>query len=327
MKQMKAIVIREPGGPEVLETRDVPEPNVSRGDVRVRIRATAVNRADVLQRMGVYPAPPGSPKDIPGLEFAGEIDAVGEGVVEHAVGDRVFGISGGGTYAEKIVLPARAVAKMPRGFSFEDAAAIPEAFLTAYDAFDQARLRAGDRVLISAVGSGVGTAATQIARALGARPFGTARTQDKIDRAKTLGLEGGVVPKDGRFADAVTAMMGSGADVIIELAGGDYVTEDLACVAPRGRIVVIGLVAGPQASLQLGALLHKRVTIIGTVLRARPVEEKIRAAQMLERELAPLFEEKKLLPVVEKVLPLERAREAHESMQKNETFGKIVLAV
>jgi putative PIG3 family NAD(P)H quinone oxidoreductase len=324
---MKAIVIREAGGPEVLEVRDVPEPNVSRGEVRVRIRATAVNRADVLQRMGVYPAPPGAPKDIPGMEFAGEIDEIGEGVVEHAPGDHVFGIAGGGTYAEKIVLPARAVAKMPRGFSFEDAAAIPEVFVTAYDAFDQARLRAGERVLISAVGSGVGTAATQIARALGARPFGTARTADKIDRAKKLGLEGGVVPKDGRFADAVTAMMGGGADVIIELAGGDYVTEDLACVALRGRIVVIGLVAGASAQLALGALLHKRATIIGTVLRARPLEEKIRAAHMLEHELAPLFEDEKLAPVIEKVLPLERVREAHESMQKNETFGKIVLTV
>ncbi len=324
---MKAIVIREPGGPEVLEVRDVPEPNVSRGEVRVRIRATAVNRADILQRMGVYPAPPGSPKDIPGLEFAGEVDAIGEGVVEHAPGDRVFGIAGGGAYAEKIVLPARAVAKMPRGFSFEDAAAIPEAFLTAYDAFDQARLRAGDRVLISAVGSGVGTAATQIARALGARPFGTARTEDKIDRAKKLGLEGGVIPKDGRFADAVTAMMGGGADVIIELAGGDYVTEDLACIESGGRIVVVGLVAGASAQLPLGALMHKRATIIGTVLRARPIEEKIRAAQMLEHELGPLFEDKKLVPVIEKVLPLERAREGHESMQKNETFGKIVLTV
>jgi NADPH2:quinone reductase len=324
---MKAIVIREPGGPEVLEVRDVPEPSVSRGEVRVRIRATAVNRADVLQRMGVYPAPPGSPKDIPGLEFAGEIDAVGEGVVEHAPGDRVFGIAGGGTYAEKIVLPARAVAKMPRALSFEDGGAVPEAFLTAYDAFDQAGLRAGERVLISAVGSGVGTAAAQIARALGARPFGTARTQEKIDRAKKLGLIDGVVPRDGHFADAITSAMGGGADVIIELAGGDYVTEDLECVAERGRIVVVGLVAGSQATLQLGALLRKRATIIGTVLRTRPLEEKIRAARTLERELAPLFEEKKLVPVVDKVLPLERAREAHEAMQKNETFGKIVLTV
>jgi NADPH:quinone reductase len=323
---MKAIVIREPGGPDVLELRDVPEPEPVRGEVRVRVRATAVNRADLIQRMGGYPAPPGSPKDIPGLEYAGEIDAVGEGVTEHAVGDRVFGIAGGGTYAEKVVLPARAVAKMPRELSFTDAAAIPEAFLTAYDAFDQARLRPGDRVLISAVGSGVGTAAAQIARALGARPYGTARTRDKIDRAKSLGLVDGVVPKDGRFADAVIEMMGA-ADVVIELVGGAYVAEDLACVALRGRVVVIGLMAGPSAELQLGPLLFKRARLIGTTLRARPLEEKIRAAQMLERELAPLFVEKKLAPVVDRVLPLSDARAAHESMQKNETFGKLVLTV
>ncbi len=323
---MKAIVIREPGGPDVLELRDVPDPEPARGEVRVRIRATAVNRADLIQRMGGYPAPQGSPKDIPGLEYAGEIDAVGEGVTEHAAGDRVFGIAGGGTYAEKIVLPARAVAKMPRELSFTDAAAIPEAFLTAYDAFDQAGLRPGDRVLISAVGSGVGTAASQIARALGARPYGTARTRDKIDRAKSLGLVDGVVPKDGRFADAIASMMGA-ADVVIELVGGAYVAEDLACVALRGRIVVIGLMAGPSAELPLGALLFKRATLIGTTLRARPLEEKIRAAQMLERELAPLFVDKKLAPVVDRVLPLADARAAHESMQKNETFGKLVLAV
>jgi NADPH2:quinone reductase len=323
---MKAIVIREPGGPDVLELRDVPDPEPSRGEVRVRVRATGVNRADLLQRMGVYPAPPGSPKDIPGLEFAGEIDAVGDAVTEHAVGDRVFGIAGGGTYAEKLVLPARAVAKMPAQLSFTDAAAIPEAFLTAYDAYDQARLRAGDRVLVSAVGSGVGTAAAQIARALGARPYGTARSRDKIDRAKSLGLIDGVVPHDGHFADSVATMMGA-ADVVIELVGGSYVAEDLACLAPRGRIVVIGLMAGSSTDIQLGALLHKRATIIGTVIRARPIEEKIRVAQMLERELAPLFVEKKLTPVVDRVLPLAEARKAHEAMQKNETFGKIVLAI
>ncbi len=323
---MKAIVIREPGGPDVLELRDVPDPEPARGEVRVRIRATAVNRADLLQRMGAYPAPPGSPKDIPGLEYAGEIDAVGEGVTEHAIGDRVFGIAGGGTYAEKIVLPARTVSKMPRDLSFAEAAAIPEAFVTAYDGFDQAQLRPGERVLVSAVGSGVGTAATQIARALGALPYGTARTQDKIDRAKSLGLIEGVVPKDGRFADAVTKMMGA-ADVVIELVGGAYVAENLACVAPRARIVVIGLMAGASAELPLGPLLFKRATIIGTVIRSRPLEEKIRAAQMLERELAPLFSEKKLVPVVDRVLPLSDARAAHESMHKNETFGKLVLSV
>lgn len=323
---MKAIVIREPGGPDVLELRDVPDPSPARGEVRVRVRATAVNRADVLQRMGMYAAPPGSPKDIPGLELSGTIDAVGEDAGGFSPGDRVFGIAGGGTYAEKIVLPARAVARMPEALSFTDGAAVPEAFVTAYDAFDQARLRAGERVLISACGSGVGTAGAQIARALGARPYGTARHAEKIDRAKTLGLLDGLVPRDGRFASAVVERFGE-IDVVLELVGGAYVAEDLACLALRGRVVVVGLMAGASAELALGALLHKRATVIGTVLRARPLEEKIRAAQMLERELAPLFAEKKLAPVVDRVLPLARAREAHEAMQTNETFGKIVLEI
>ncbi len=323
---MRAIVIREPGGPEAMELRDVPEPNPVRGEVRVRIRATAVNRADLMQRMGVYPAPPGSPKDIPGLEYSGEIDALGEGVTDFAIGDRVFGIAGGGTYAEKLVLASRAVSRMPASLSFEDAAAIPEAFVTAYDAFDRAHLRPGDRVLVSAVGSGVGTAATQIARALGARPYGTARTADKIERAKKLGLEGGVVPEDGRFASAIAKLAGE-IDVVIELVGGPYVTEDIACASRGARIVVIGLTAGAAASIDLAQLLHMRITIIGTVLRARPLEEKIVAARMLERELAPLFVDKKLAPVVDRVMPLASAAEAHAIMQKNESFGKIVLSV
>jgi NADPH2:quinone reductase len=323
---MKAVVIREPGGPDVLELRDVPDPEPGRGEVRVRVRAAAVNRADVLQRLGVYPAPPGSPKDIPGLEYSGEIDALGEDAGDLAVGDRVFGIAGGGTYAQKIVLPARTVARMPRELSFTDGAAVPEAFLTAYDAFEQARLRPGERVLISAVGSGVGTAAVQIARALGARPLGTARSADKIERAKALGLAWGAVAPDGRFADAVTKAFG-GVDVVLELAGGAYVAEDLACLAPRGRIVLVGLLAGTRADVDLGVLLRKRATLVGTVLRARPLEEKILAARTLEREIGALLADGKLAPVVDRVLPLASARTAHEAMQKNETFGKIVLDV
>jgi NADPH2:quinone reductase len=315
---MKAVVIREPGGVEVLELRDVPEPVPSRGEVRVRIRATAVNRADLLQRMGVYPAPPGAPKDIPGLELAGEVDAIGDGVNELAVGDRVFALAGGGAYAEKTVLPARAVARMPPAMSFTDGGAIPEAFVTAYDALLRAELRPGERVLVSAVGSGVGTAAVQIVRALGARPFGTARSPDKIERAKALGLEAGA---------SEASKLGGTFDVAIELVGGANVAASLSCLAPRGRIVVVGLVAGTRADLDLSALLHKRATIIGTVLRARPLEEKILAAQMLERNLAPLFAEGKLRPVVERVLPLEKVREAHELVASNQTFGKVVLEV
>jgi len=324
---MKAIVIREPGGSDVLELREVADPEPVRGEVRVRIRATAVNRADLLQRMGAYPAPPGSPKDIPGLELAGEVDAVGEGVTELAVGDRVFGLAGGGAYAEKIVLPVPTLARMPSGLSFTDAAAIPEAFITAYDALMQARLRAGERVLVSAVGSGVGTAAVQIIRALGARAFGTARTASKIDRAKAFGLIDGVVPDEGRFADAVTKLAGGAMNVILELVGGGYITEDFGCVAPRGRIILVGLTAGTRADVDLSALLRKRVMLVGTMLRARPLEEKILATRMLEDNLVPLVADKKLVAVVERVLPLAKAREAHDLMATNETFGKVVLEV
>jgi putative PIG3 family NAD(P)H quinone oxidoreductase len=326
---MRAIVIREPGGPEVLELKDVPTPEPQRGEVRVRIRATAVNRADVLQRLGAYPAPPGAPADIPGLEIAGEVDAVGESVTELSRGDRVFGIVGGGAYAEYVVVHARTLARMPAGMSFADAAAVPEVFLTAWDAIvDQAGLRSGEIVLVHAAGSGVGTAGFQIAQAVGARAIGTARTAEKIVRAKELGLKDGLVVEKGAFAKEVLARTGGrGVDVVLELVGGAYVAEDLACLAPRGRIVVVGLMAGTRVDLDLAALMHKRAEIRGTVLRARPLEEKILAAKALERNLVPLFESGALRPVVDRVLPLAQAGDAHRAMQSNETFGKIVLEV
>ncbi|MGO8991700.1 MAG: NAD(P)H-quinone oxidoreductase [Polyangiaceae bacterium] len=326
---MRAIVIREPGGPEVLELRQVPTPIPQRGEARVRVRATAVNRADLLQRMGAYPAPLDSPRDIPGLELAGEVDAVGEGVASVRVGDRVFGLAGGGTYAEQVVVPARTLVRLPEGLSFAEGAAIPEAFVTAYDAMvTQAGLAAGETVLVHAVGSGVGTAAVQIARAIGAFSIGTARSAAKLDRARPMGLGEGIVVEGGKLADRVNAITGSrGVDVVVELVGGGYVAEDLACVAPRGRIVVVGLLAGARAELDLGLLLRKRVEIRGTVLRSRPLEEKIDAANLLARHLAPLFATRQLEPVIDKVLPFARAAEAHAYMASNEGFGKVVLEV
>ncbi|MBL8608470.1 MAG: NAD(P)H-quinone oxidoreductase [Myxococcales bacterium] len=326
---MRAVVIREPGGPEVLELREVAEPSPSSGEVRVRVRATAVNRADLLQRMGLYPAPPGDPQDVPGLELAGEIDAVGPGVTEWRVGDRVYGLVGGGAYAEKVVVHARAIAAMPARLSFEEAAAIPEATLTAYDAMvEQAGLGAGDNVLVNAAGSGVGTAAVQIARALGAFVVGTARSQDKLDRAAALGLDRGVLPADGRFADAVRAATGGrGVDVVLELVGGNYLEEDILACAERGRVVVVGLVGGATAGVALALLLKKRLRIFGTVLRSRPLEEKIAAAQLLGRRIGPLVERGAVKPVVDAVLPLDRAGEAHRLVASNATFGKIVLSV
>jgi NADPH:quinone reductase len=327
---MRAIVITRPGGPEVLELRerDLPEP--SRGEVRVRVRATAVNRADLLQRMGAYPAPPDAPPDIPGLEWAGEIDVAGPGVTDLMTGDRVFGLSGGGAYAEALVVHARTVVKIPDGLSFIDAAAVPEAFITAWDALvSQAGLGAGETTLIHAAGSGVGTAAVQIARAIGARSIGTARTEAKLARARDLGLDRGVVVgADGKFADRVLAETGgAGVDVALELVGGHYLAEDLACAAARGRIVLVGLMAGTRADLDLGLILRRRLCIQGTVLRSRPLEEKIAATQAFARHVVPLLARGTLRPVVGRVMPLAAAAEAHKYVSSNEGFGKIILEV
>lgn len=326
---MRAIVITHPGGPEVLELRNVPTPQPQRGEVRVRVRATAINRADLLQRMGAYPAPSDSPRDIPGIELAGEIDALGDGTTGFNVGDRVFGLVGGGAYAEHVVAPARTMVKFPEGLSFHEAAAIPEAFITAYDAMvTQGRLSAGERVLVHAAGSGVGTAAVQIARAIGATAIGTARTASKLDRARPLGLSDGIVADKGSFASYVTEITGGrGVDVILELVGGNYVLDDVVCLAPRGRLVLVGLVAGARAEMDLGMILRKRLEIRGTMLRSRPLEEKIDAANLLARHLVPLFASRALEPVIDKVLPLAKASEAHAYVASNEGFGKVVLDV
>jgi NADPH:quinone reductase len=330
---MRAIVITKPGGPEVLELRDVPLPAPGPGEVRVRVRACAVNRADLLQRLGVYPAPLDAPPDIPGLEIAGEVDEVGPGARELDVGDRVFGLVSGGAYAEAVVAPARTLARIPEGLRFEEAAAIPEAFLTAYDAMVlQGELAAGEDVLIHAVGSGVGTAAVQIARAVGARAIGTARTTEKLRRARELGLEGAIVPtgsgSEPRFAAEVRSMTGErGVALVLELIGGSYVPESFASLAERGRLVLVGLLAGARAEIDLGIVLRRRLRVHGTVLRSRPLEEKILAGRVLAEHLAPLFSRGLLKPVIDRVLPLEKAAEAHAHMAANEVFGKVVLGV
>jgi len=329
---MRAITITKPGGPEVLALVDRPVPAPSRGEVRVRVRATAVNRADLLQRMGAYPAPAGEPADVPGLEFAGEVDAVGADVERLRVGDRVFGLVGGGAYAEYIVSHERAVAKMPDSLSFVDGAAIPEAFITAHDAIvTQAGLTSGESLVIHAAGSGVGTAAVQLGRALGAHVIGTARTQDKLDRARALGMDDGIVPSgtaaDPRFADAVRGLTGGGASVVLELVGGAYFAEDLRAVATRGRIVLVGLMAGAKTEIDLGLVLRKRVRVFGTVLRARPLEEKIAAVRAFEGQVVPLVARGACKPVIDVVMPLSDAAGAHERMASNTGFGKIVLTV
>jgi NADPH:quinone reductase len=326
---MRAIVIREPGGPEVLDLREIPDPEVPFGHVRVRVRAIGVNRADLLQRMGFYPAPPGVPKDIPGLEYAGEVEAVGPSTSRFSVGDRVFGLLAGGAYAEHVVAHEREVVATPAGLSDAEAAAAPEAFVTAYDAlFARGRAKPGDRVLVHAAGSGVGTAAIQLARSIGCFVVGTSRTADKLDRCTELGMNVGVVPQKGAFADRVLAATGGkGVDVTIDLVGGDYVAESVAASAKRARIVLVGLTGGASTTLPLAAVLQKRIEIIGTVLRSRPLEEKIEAAQMLERNIAPGLAEGRLKVVVDRVFPFAEAAAAHAYVAGNTSFGKVILKV
>lgn len=330
---MRAVVIRAPGGPDVLEVREVAEPRVPAFHVGVRVRAVGVNRADLLQRAGHYPAPAGVPADIPGLELVGEIDELGEGVRARTLGERVYGLVAGGAYAERVVLHELEAVPAPRGLRDVEAAAVPEAFVTALDALTaRGRLAVGEHVLVHAVGSGVGTAAVQLARLLGAgRVVGTSRTRDKLERARALGLDVGVEVRADeasgapRFAEAVRAEVG-GVDVVLDLVGGRYVRESVAAARAGARLVLVGLVGGAASELDLRAVLQKRLTLVGTVLRSRPLEEKIAAASLLG-SLSAHLERRTLHAVVAATLPLERAREAHELVAKGDTFGKVVLEV
>ena len=335
MRAMQAVVIEGPGE---LGLRDVPMPEPGPGQVRVLVYAAGVNRADLLQSRGLYPAPPDAPADILGLEVAGIVDALGDGVSDVKVGDRVYGLVGGGAYAEAVVVHARTLAQIPvvdgAPLGFHEAAAIPEATVTAYDAMVlQAGLSAGEVVLIHAAGSGVGTAASQIAAAIGARAIGTARSQDKLARAARLGLSAGhcvsvEVGSEPRFADFARAESGGhGVDVVLDLVGGAYVPEDLRALREQGRLLLVGLTAGARAEVDLSVLLRKRLRVFGTVLRARPLEEKIALGQVLARHISPLVAARKVTAVMDEVLPLERAPEALAKLASNATFGKLVLRV
>lgn len=323
------MVIERPGEADVLQLaeRDVRDPGA--GEVRVRVHAAGLNRADILQRRGAYPAPPGSPTDVPGLEYAGEIEALGEGVREWKVGDRVMGIVAGGGMSTHVVVHGREAIPVPRGMSMEDAAAIPEVFMTVWDAVVlQAGLRPGGVLLVHAVASGIGTAAVQIARAIGATSVGTTRTPEKLERcAREVGLEHGIVVARGssEFAAELEAKVGRGADVILDTVGASYLAEDVRALAPHGTVVVIGLMGGLSGALPLGALLAKRARVIGTVLRARPIEEKIELARTFTREVIPLFERGLLRPIVDRVMPMDQVRDAHAAMESDATFGKLVL--
>jgi len=327
---MKAVRFTGKGGPEVVELAEVPQPAPQRGEVLVRVKAAAMNRADLLQRRGLYPPPPGFREDVPGLELAGEVAALGEGVTAWKVGDPVMAIAAGEAQAEFAIVHERMLLRVPAGMSLTDAGALPEAGMTAHDAmFTIGGLRPGAAVLIHAVGSGVATAALQLARAAGALTIGTSRTADKLEKAKAIGLDHGILvgKEEPRFAEEVRKLtVKRGAAVILDFVAGAYTPENLACVAPGGKIVIIGTMGGGKPVVDLGLLMRSRASIVGTVLRPRPLEEKIAATQAFGRDVLPLIAAGKVKPVVDRVLPAARAREAHEQMEANESFGKIVLA-
>lgn len=328
---MRACRITAPGGPEVLAIQTVPTPSPAPDEVLVRVRASALNRADLLQRAGRYPAPPDVPADIPGLEFAGEIAQLGDQVTGWAVGDRVFGLVGGGAHAEYVRVPVGSLAPIPDGLPWPIAGATPEAFITAHDALSTiAGLRAGERVLIHAIGSGVGLAATQLARAIGAQVFGTARGAEKLQAARQHGMREGVVPIEGArgIADPVLAWSdGHGVDVVLDLVGGSYVPESLRCIAPRGRYVLVGLVAGAQTTLDLSRLLRQRVQLTGTVLRTRSAAEKAAATAAFVRDVLPGLAAETLAPVLDEVVPLTRIADGHARLEENTTIGKIAVVM
>jgi NADPH:quinone reductase len=324
---MRAVLITQPGGVEVLQPGDVADPVASANQIRVRVRATAVNRADLMQRRGNYPAPAGWPADIPGLEYAGVVDACGAGVTRWRGGERVMGIVGGGSYAEYVVVHEDEAIPIPDALSDEEAASIPEAFLTAYDAL-RVRLQLplrndGESVLIHAAASGVGTAAMQLAYAMGLRVFGTARSDWKLDRLRSVAPATLIDTSKEDFVEIVRAA--GGANYIVDLVGGDYLGKNITCINPLGRIVVVGLVAGSVSTLDMRLLLNKRLTLVGTVLRARSLAEKIEVARLFEREALPWIAAGAVRPVVDRVFGISEVQSAHTMAERNENVGKIVL--
>ena len=322
---MRAIVLEEYGGPEVLTEKQVADPVPGPEEVLVDIAASAVNRADLLQRMGLYPGPPMA-HEIPGMELAGTVAAVGERVTAWEAGDAVMGIVGGGAYAERAAVHERQLMAVPTVVGLPDSAAIPEVFITAYDALVlQGGLATGSWALVHAGASGVGTAAIQLARAVGARVAVTC-SAGKVAACESLGADVAIDYGSEDFV-AVTkaATGGAGVDVILDVVGGDYVARNIKAAAVGGRIIQVGVMGGGRAEVDVGSLLPKRVSITGTVLRGRPVEEKIAVTQRCAHDLLPLFASGDLEPVIDRRMSLWDVAEAHELVASNATVGKVVL--
>jgi len=325
---MQAIRVTTPGGPEVLHLSTVPDPVPTAEQILVRVRATALNRADTLQRTGSYPPPPGE-SDILGLELAGEVEAIGSAVTGMKPGDRVCALVGSGGYAEKAAFDARVAIPIPPGWSFVQAAAVPEVFFTAQETmFTLGNLKAGETVLIHAAASGVGTAGIQMARETGARVLVTAGSADKIRRCIELGADAGCNYKEQDFADWVREVTnGQGVDLIEDFIGAGYWNKNLRSLKIGGRLVLVGLMGGVKVEANLQLIMAKRLQIFGSVLRARSLTEKIDIARRFKQNWLPLLASGRIKPIVDRVFPLAQAADAHRYMEENRNFGKIVLEI
>ena len=308
--------------------KENPDPDLKKDEVLIRIKASAINRADLLQRSGNYPVPPGA-SPILGLECSGIVEEVG-GQVENLIkGDEVCALLAGGGYAEKVSVPSGQVLKVPKGFSFEQAAALPEVFATAYfNLYMEANLSVGEKTLIHAGASGVGTAAIQICKAKGNPCFITAGTQEKVSRCMELGAEGGTVRNEENFADAVAKWTeNNGVQVILDPVGANYLEDNMKSLTLGGRLVMIGLMGGAKATINLGLLMMKRLRIIGSTLRAQPIAKKTEIMNNLNENVWPSLESGDIKPIIDSVIPIEEVDKAHKLMESNQTFGKVILKV
>lgn len=325
-ERMQVVEISRPGGPEVLQitTRAVPQPKP--GEVLIHVAAAGVNRPDCLQRAGSYAPPPGA-SDLPGLEVAGTVAQIGEGVTQWKVGDRVCALTPGGGYAEWCLTPAGHCLPIPSGWSLVEGASLPETFFTVWiNVFERGRLAPGETLLVQGGSSGIGVAAVQLARAFGHRVFVTAGTADKCAACEQLGAERAINYRTEDFVAVVKELTGGkGADVILDMVGGDYVPRELKCLATDGRLSLIAFLGGTKATLDMSEILMRRLTISGSTLRPRTIEFKSAVAQSLREKVWPLIEAGRIRPVIYKTFPLSEASAAHALMESGAHVGKIML--
>ena len=323
---MKAVIRTGNGGTEVLKIGEIPPPQPTETQLLVDVKATALNRADLIQRRGGYPPPQGE-SEILGLEIAGKVSDLGENVSNFNIGDRVFGLVGGGGYAEKAVIDHRMAMPIPSDWSFEEAAAVPEVFFTANEnIFTLGQLTKSETILIHAGGSGVGSAGIQIAHHAGANVFVTAGTTDKINKCIELGAKAGINYKETDFANEISRLTnGDGVDVVLDFIGAEYLQRNLNILKTKGRLLQVGLMSGSETDINLGIIMRKRLKIIGSVMRPQSLEEKIAITQRFVEYWLPELKVGTLQPIIDTIFTLEQVQEAHEYMEKNRNFGKIIL--